>query len=55
MSVVVGLRDRQFELGVLAMTTLGAALGFATWGPMGAVGTALVVGTLVSLHFAYPF
>jgi hypothetical protein len=49
------VRERRFELGVLALAAVGAVLGFATWGPMGALGTALVVGTLVYLHFVYPF
>jgi hypothetical protein len=49
------VRQNGFELGVLALAAVGGALGFATWGPMGAVGTALVVGVLVYLHFAYPF
>jgi len=49
------VRERGFELGVFALSAGGAVLGFATWGPKGAVGTALVVGVLVYLHFAYPF
>ena len=55
MSVAAELDDRRFELGVIAVAAVGGALGYVTWGLLGAVGTALVVGTLVYLHFAYPF
>jgi hypothetical protein len=49
------VRDRGFELGVLALAAVGTVLGFATREPAGAVGTALVAGVGADAHFASPF
>ena len=49
------LRARPDELAAVALAGVGTVVGFATWGALGAVATALVLGSLAYAMFNYPF
>jgi len=49
------LRGRPDELAAMALAGVGTVVGYATWGPLGGVATALVLGSLAYAMFNYPF